>query len=123
MIEFDKAAFDKAAKDIQKLGKDNYEAVLKSYGQVNQGIQEIGTSLSDYAKQAFADANVTFEKLVGAKTLEHAVEIQSQYAKVAYDKWMAEMTKVGEMYATVARDAYKPVEKAVEKTAATVTAS
>ena len=123
MIEFDKAAFDKAAKDIQKLGKDNYEAVLKSYGLVNQGIQEIGTSLSDYAKQAFADANVTFEKLVGAKTLEHAVEIQSQYAKVAYDKWMAEMTKVGEMYATVARDAYKPVEKAVEKTAATVTAS
>ena len=123
MIEFDKAAFDKAAKDIQKLGKDNYEAVLKSYGQVNQGIQEIGTSLSDYAKQAFADANVTFEKLVGAKTLEHAVEIQSQYAKVAYDKWMAEMTKVAEMYATVARDAYKPVEKAVEKTAATVTAS
>ena len=123
MIEFDKAAIDKATKDIQKLGKDNYEAVLKSYGQVNQGIQEIGTSLSDYAKQAFADANVTFEKLVGAKTLEHAVEIQSQYAKVAYDKWMAEMTKVGEMYATVARDAYKPVEKAVEKTAATVTAS
>jgi hypothetical protein len=123
MIEFDKTAVDKAAKDIQKLGKENYEAVLKSYGQVNQGFQEIGSSLTDYAKQAFADATVTFEKLVGAKTLEHAVEIQSQYAKAAYDNWMAEMTKVGEMYASVARDAYKPVEKAVEKTTATVTAS
>ena len=123
MIEFDKAAMEKATKDIQKLGKDNYEAVLKSYGQVNQGFQEIGTSLTDYTKQAFADATVAFEKLVGAKTLEHAVEIQSQYAKTAYDKWMAEMTKVGEMYASVARDAYKPVEKAVEKTTATVTAS
>lgn len=123
MMEFDKTAFDKATKDFQKLGKDNYEAVVKSYGQVNKGLQDIGTSFTDYAKQAFADATVTFEKLVGAKSLEHAIEIQSTYAKTAYENWMAEMTKIGEMYTSVARDAYKPVEKAVEKTTATVTAS
>ena len=123
MMEYDKTAFDKATKDFQKLGKDNYEAVVKSYGQMNKGFQDIGTSLTDYTKQAFADATATFEKLVGAKSLEHAIEIQSEYAKAAYDKWMAEMTKISEMYASVARDAYKPVEKAVEKTTATVTAS
>lgn len=123
MIDFDKTAMDKAAKDIQKLGKDNYDAVLKSYGQVNKGFQDIGTSFTDYTKQAFADATATFEKVAGAKSLEHAVEIQSQFAKAAYENWMTEMTKIGEMYASVARDAYKPVEKAVEKTAATVTAA
>ncbi|WP_280138517.1 phasin family protein [Methyloceanibacter methanicus] len=123
MMEFDKTTFDKATKDFQKMGKDNYEAVLKSYGQMNKGFQEIGTSFTDYTKQAFADATATFEKLVGAKSLEHAIEIQSQYAKSAYESWMAEMTKIGEMYASVARDAYKPVEKAVEKTTAAVTAS
>lgn len=123
MIEFDKSSFDNATKDLQKMGKDNYEAVLKSYGQMNKGFQEIGTSFSDYTKQAFADATSTFEKLVGAKSLEHAIEIQSSYTKSAYENWMAEMTKIGEMYASVARDAYKPVEKAVEKTAAKVTAS
>ncbi|ODS00385.1 hypothetical protein AUC68_00745 [Methyloceanibacter methanicus] len=122
-MEFDKTTFDKATKDFQKMGKDNYEAVLKSYGQMNKGFQEIGTSFTDYTKQAFADATATFEKLVGAKSLEHAIEIQSQYAKSAYESWMAEMTKIGEMYASVARDAYKPVEKAVEKTTAAVTAS
>lgn len=123
MMEFDKTAFNKATNDFQKLGKDNYEAVVKSYGQVNKGLQDIGTSFTDYAKQAFADATATFEKLVGAKSLEHAIEIQSTYAKTAYESWMAEMTKIGEMYTSVARDAYKPVEKAVEKTTATVTAS
>jgi len=123
MIEFDKSTFDNATKDFQKMGKDNYEAVLKSYGQMNKGFQEIGTSFSDYTKQVFADATSTFEKLVGAKSLEHAIEIQSSYTKSAYENWMAEMTKIGEMYASVARDAYKPVEKAVEKTAAKVTAS
>ncbi|MDJ0513306.1 MAG: phasin family protein [Methyloceanibacter sp.] len=123
MIDFDKNAFEKTTKDLQKLGKDNYEAVLKSYGQMNKGFQDIGTSFTDYTKQAFADATATFEKVVGAKTLEHAIEIQSEYAKAAYEKWMTEMTKIGELYASVARDAYKPVEKAVEKTTATVTAS
>ena len=61
------------------------------------------------------NATATFEKLVGAKSLEHAVEIQSQYAKKAYDNWVAEASKIGEMYASVARDAYKPVEKVVAK--------
>jgi phasin family protein len=123
MMEFDKTAFDKATNDFQKLGKDNYEAVVKSYGQMNKGFQDIGARFTDYTKQAFADATATFEKLVGAKSLEHAIEIQSEYAKKSYESWMAEMTKISEMYASVARDAYKPVEKAVEKTAATVAAS
>lgn len=114
--------FDKTSKEFQKFSKDGYEAVLRSYGEMNKGFQQIGTSFSDYTKQAFADATATFEKLAGAKSLEHAIEIQSNYAKSAYETWMAEMTKISELYASVARDAYKPVEKAVAKTTAAVSA-
>lgn len=115
--------FDKAGKDFQKVSKENYDTALRTYGEAQRGIQEIGTHFTDYSKQAFADASSTFEKLVGAKSLEHAVEIQSQYTKKAYESWVAEVTKIGEMYASVARDAYKPVEKAVQKTAAAATGS
>ena len=74
----------------------------------------VNTSLG----QQFLDIpNRAFEQLVGAKSFENAVEIQSQYAKKAYDTWVAEASKLGEMYAAVARDAYKPVEKAVTKRA------
>lgn len=111
---------NKATADFQKISKDGYEAMQRSYGEVNKGFQEIGTSFTDYSKQAFADATKTFETLAGAKSLEHAIEIQTKYAKSAYEKWMAEMTKISEMYVAVARDAYRPVEKAVEKTTAAV---
>lgn len=114
--------FDKASKDFQKISKDNYDTVLRTYGEAQRGFQEIGTHVTTYSKQAFADASATLEKLAGAKSLEHAVEIQSQYAKRAYENWVAEVTKVGEMYASVARDTYKPVEKAVQKTAAAAAA-
>ena len=109
--------FQKANEEFQKMGKDNYDAVLRSYGELSKGFQAIGTRVTDYSKQAFEDATRAFEQLVGAKSFEHAIEIQSQYAKKAYDAWVAEASKLGEMYAAVARDAYQPVEKAVTKRA------
>ena len=105
----------KANDDFQKMGKDNFDAVLRSYGELNKGFQSIGARMTEYSKQAFEDASRAFEELVGAKSFESVIEIQSQYAKRAYDTWVAEASKLGEMYAAVARDAYKPVEKAVAK--------
>lgn len=107
--------FQKATDDFQKMGKTNYEAVLRSYSELNKGFQAIGAKVTDYSKQAFEDATRAFEQLAGAKSLEQAIEIQSQYAKKAYDTWVAEASKIGEMYAAVARDAYKPVEKVVKQ--------
>ncbi len=50
-----------------------------------------------------------------AKSMEQAVEIQSQYAKKAYDDWIAEASKLTDMYADMARGAYRPVEQAVAR--------
>ncbi len=47
--------------------------------------------------------------------MEQAIEIQSQYVKRAYDNYMAEMSKLGEMYVAMARSAYEPVETALAK--------
>ena len=115
--------FEKASKDFQKTAKDNYDTFVRAQGEVSRGVQDIATEVTEYSKKAFADATATFEKLVGAKSLEHAVEIQSQYAKKAYENWVAEVSKIGGMYASVARDAYKPVEKAVQKTTAAAAAA
>ena len=53
--------------------------------------------------------------LIGAKSVEQAIEIQSQFAKKAYDSYIAEMSKIGEMYVAMARNAYKPVAQATIK--------
>jgi hypothetical protein len=107
--------YQNAANDFQKMGKDNYETMVRSYRELNKGLQAIATRWTVFSKDAFEDATRTFEKLVGVKSFEQAVEIQSAYAKRAYENWVAEATKIGEMYADVARETYKPVEKAVAK--------
>jgi len=54
---------------------------------------------------------------MGAKSVEQAIEIQSQFAKKAYGTYIAEMSNLGEMYVAVARNAYKPLERTLEKSA------
>ena len=108
--------------DFQKMGKDNYEAVLRSYSEMNKGFQAIAARATDYSKKAFEDATRAFEQLVGAKSIESVIEIQSQYAKKAYDTWVAEASKLGEMYAAVARDAYKPVVESSDEESVLVAA-
>lgn len=107
--------FQNANNDFQKMGKDNFDAMVRSYGELNKSLQAIAARWTAFSTDAFEDATRTFENLVGVKSFEQALEIQSAYAKRAYDNWVAEATKIGEMYADVARVAYKPVEKAVTK--------
>jgi Phasin protein len=51
----------------------------------------------------------------GAKSIEQAFEIQSQYAKKAYEAYVTEASKLAEMYVALARSAYEPIEHAVAK--------
>ena len=107
----------KGFEEFQKVGKDGFDAAVKSFGEMNKGFQAIAAEVTDYSKKAFEDSTRAFEQLIGAKSVEQAVEIQSQYAKKAYDGYVAEVSKLGEMYAGLARDAYKPVEVAFNKRA------
>lgn len=102
--------------DFQKLGQTNVDTAVKMLGDWNKGWQAIAAEMSDYSKRAFEDGTATFEKLMSAKSVEQAFEIQTSFAKRAYDDYMHQMTKIGSMYSDLAKDAYKPVEKAFQNT-------
>jgi hypothetical protein len=110
--------------DVQRLGeefqrasKDGFDASVRSLGEVGKGFQAIAATIVDYSKKNFEDSTRAFEQLVGAKSFEQAWEIQSQYAKRAFEAYVAQASKIGEMYVDLARNAYQPVEQAAAKTA------
>ncbi|SCW96258.1 phasin family protein [Ancylobacter rudongensis] len=105
--------------DIQKVGKDNLELASKSFGTVSKGVQAIAIEVADYSKKSFEEGTATAEKLFGAKTLDKAVEIQSAYFKSAYERFVAQATKMGELYADLAKETYKPYESVLAKVTAT----
>jgi hypothetical protein len=107
-------AMMKNFEDFQKLGQTNMDTAMKLIGDWNKGWQSIAAEISDYTKRSFEEGTATFEKLLAAKSLEQAVEIQTGFAKRAYDGYMHQMSKIGGLYAELAREAYKPVEKALQ---------
>ena len=97
--------------DMQKFSQTNMDTAMKMFGEWNKGWQTIAAEMTDYTKRSFEESTATFEKLLTAKSIEQAVEIQSGYAKRAYDGYMHQMSKIGGLYAELAKEAYKPVEK------------
>jgi phasin family protein len=103
--------------DMQKLGKVNMDATLTSLGVLSKGFQTIAVEMADYTRKAFEDGSAAAEKLFGAKSLDKAVEVQSEYVKTAYEQFVTQATKFGELYAGMAQEAYKPFETNMTKAA------
>jgi hypothetical protein len=103
---FDLKNFD----EFQKVGKDNMDATMKSFGAFSKGMQAIAVEVTDYSKKSFEEGSAAVEKLLGAKSLEKAIEIQSDYAKSAYEGFVAGATRIGELYADLTKEAYQPFE-------------
>jgi len=97
--------------DVQKLGQENMDRAMRLLGDWNKGWQTIAVELSDYSKRSLEQGTKTFEKLLAARSVEQAIEIQTSYARRAYDEYMQQMTRLGGMYANIAREAYKPLER------------
>jgi len=104
-------SFDQAG----KLGKEYMDTGLKSFASVSKNVQAITVEATEYSKKAFETGSAAFEKLVAAKSLDKAVEVQADYAKQAYEGLVAQATKMGELYADMAKEAYKPFESLVAK--------
>ncbi len=101
--------------DIQQVGKENVENALKSFGVLSKGGQAIAVEVADYSKKSFEQGTAALEKLFGVKSVEKAIELQTDYAKTAYEGFVAEATKLGELYADLAKEIYKPFETILAK--------
>jgi hypothetical protein len=95
---------------MQKFGKENMDMAMTAFGAWAKNAQSIATELADYSKKSFEDSAAAFEKLIGAKSVEKAVEVQTEYLRSLYEELVAETAKIGELYADFAREAYKPFE-------------
>ncbi|MCX7329758.1 MAG: phasin family protein [Hyphomicrobiales bacterium] len=100
---------------FQKVGKENVDAALKSFGVASKGLQTIAVESSDFTKKSFEQGTAVVEKLVAVKTIDKAFEIQADYAKSAYEGLVAQATKMGELYTAMAKDAFKPFEAVIAK--------
>jgi len=100
---------------LQTLSKQQLEAATTFASTLTKGLQELAAESADYSKHSMASGAETVEKLLGAKSLETAIQIQTDYAKSALEGFVARSTKFNEIVAKIAGEAFKPITAAVAK--------
>ena len=105
----------RVGREFQNAAGQGFDAASRSLSEVNRGFQALAAEMTDYSKKAFDDAIRTWEQLIGVRSLEQAIEIQTQYAKRVYENHMAELSKLGEMCVGMVQAASKPVEESSRK--------
>ena len=94
--------------NIQPTGNGQLDAVTMDATSFTTILQSIFAEGTDYTKKSVETRLALVEKLVGAKSLETVIQIQTEYAKTAYAAFVAHATKMGELHSNLAKTAFKP---------------
>ena len=93
---------------LQDESREQIDAAAASMNSFPGGFHAIAAAYSDYTKKSFEDTRAFVEKLSGAKSVDKAIEIQTEFAKSAFETFMAESQKIGALYRDLAAQSYKP---------------
>ncbi|HVY20153.1 MAG TPA: phasin family protein [Bauldia sp.] len=99
-------AFD----SIQNFGKDNVDIALKAADAVTKGFQAIASEAADYSKRSFEAGTAAFEKLAAAKSIDTVVALQQDFARTAYQGYVGQVTRFGEIFSDMAKSAAAPYQ-------------
>ncbi len=101
--------------DIQSYGKEQFETAVAHATSLQSGFSAIVHAYGDYTKKSYEDAKSFVEKFSGVKSLDKAFEAQSEFAKTAYETFVADSQKIAGLYGDLAKQAFKPLEGVVAK--------
>lgn len=112
-----KIGFEKAVKNYDQFlgyGKDTVEAYVKAANVAGKGAETIHNELYTYSKQSIEGSIATAKALMGAKSVHDAFELQTDYARTAFEAYVGNMTKLSELFVSTAKEAFEPLQGRVQ---------
>jgi phasin family protein len=112
-----KTGLEKALKGYDAFvgyGKETADAVTKSATVAGKGIESINSEIYSYSKQSIEDAVSASKAVMGSKSVHEAFEFQTDFAKSAFEAYVAELSKIGELTTAATKDAFAPFKGRVQ---------
>jgi len=95
-------------------GKETAEAVMKSATVAGKGVETINNELYSFSKQSIEDSVAATKAVMGSKSVHEAFEFQTDFAKSAFEAYVAEMSKISELATTATKDTFAPFKGRVQ---------
>ncbi len=100
----------KSFEEFQSIGKDGFQAYAASATALTRGFQAMAQDAAEFSRKSFETSTAAVERATSAKSIETALEVQQGYAKDAYNAFIGQMSKMGDLDLNPAREAYTPFE-------------
>ena len=102
-----------AMSEASAFGKENVEAWMASAAAAQKGFETISARSVAFSKQALENHVEATKSLMTSKSVQEFVEKQNQYARGAFDAYVAELTSFSDLFSGVTREALKPINERV----------
>ncbi len=112
-----KANFEKAVKSYDHMlgfGKGTVEAYVKAANVAGKGAETLHTELYNYSKSSIEGSISAAKALMATKSPHEAFELQTDYAKTAFDAYVSELTKLSEMVIATSKETFEPIQGRVQ---------
>jgi phasin family protein len=118
-----KSGFEKTTKLFEsttEFSKDTVEAYVESATIAGKGFQAINSEAAAYSKQAVEDFAAAAKAVMGSKSINEAIALQTDFARSAFAAYVAQVTKYNEKAVAIAKDSYAPLQGRAEALTAVV---
>jgi phasin family protein len=112
-----KAGFEKAVKSYDSVlgyGKDTVEAYMKSATVAGKGLESINSEIYAYSKDAIEESIAAGKAILGSKSVHEAFELQTDFAKSAFESYVSELTKFSTLFTTATKETFAPLQGRVQ---------
>ena len=99
----------KGVEEATKFGQDNVEAMVASGKVMAKATEEMNAEIIAFSKKSYQDSMAAAKELTSAKSVSEFFEKQTAFAKTSFEAYVAEATKLNEIYSAAAKDAFEPL--------------
>jgi phasin family protein len=111
-----KDSFEKSMTALTELNthsKKNFEAAVASVTAATKGAEALGAHAAAFSKKSVEDHVAAAKTIAAAKSVQEVVELQTAFAKSAFEAYVAEMNKMAETVAASVKESVSPINERV----------
>jgi len=79
-----------------------------------KGVETLHNELYAYSKQSVEESISATKALLGSKSAHEAFELQTGFAKSAFDTYVSQVTKLGEIMSASAKETFEPLQGRIQ---------
>jgi phasin family protein len=102
-----------AMAEMGAFGKENVEAFVASATVATKGFEAVSARAVAYSKSALEAHMAAAKAIMTSKSVQEAMEKQVEYARTAFDGYVAEVGEMTQLLSGVTKDAVKPINERV----------